>query len=44
VADPADLARVVSAMKQVRAGSVKPVERDGKAVYQFEGFSFLMKK
>jgi glyoxylase-like metal-dependent hydrolase (beta-lactamase superfamily II) len=44
VADPADLARVVSAMKQVRAGSVKRVERDGKAVYQFEGFSFLMKK
>jgi glyoxylase-like metal-dependent hydrolase (beta-lactamase superfamily II) len=44
VADPAELARVVDAMQQVRDGKIKPATRDGKAEYKFEGFSFLMKK
>lgn len=42
VADPADLGRVVTSMQQVRAGKLKPVPRDGKWEYKFEGFSFLM--
>ena len=44
VADPAELARVVDGMQQVRDGKITPVPRDGKAEYKFEGFSFLMKK
>jgi glyoxylase-like metal-dependent hydrolase (beta-lactamase superfamily II) len=42
VADPSYLAKVVSAMQQVRRGEVKPVAKDGKHEYLFEGFSFLM--
>jgi glyoxylase-like metal-dependent hydrolase (beta-lactamase superfamily II) len=44
VGDPADLKRVIAAMQQVRAGNLKPVPRDGKWEYKFEGFSFLMKQ
>lgn len=44
VGDPADLNRVVAAMQDVRAGKRKPVPRDGKFEYKFEGFSFLMKQ
>jgi glyoxylase-like metal-dependent hydrolase (beta-lactamase superfamily II) len=44
VADPAELARVLDGIKQVRAGKVKPVPYDGKWQYKFEGFSFLMAK
>lgn len=43
VADPADLARVVDAIDQVRAGKIKGVARAGKQEYKFQGFSFLMK-
>ena len=43
VADPGYLAKVVSAMEQVRRGEVKPVSNDGKHEYMFEGFSFLMR-
>jgi glyoxylase-like metal-dependent hydrolase (beta-lactamase superfamily II) len=42
VADPSYLAKVVTAMQQVRRGDVKPVAKDGKHEYLFEGFSFLM--
>jgi glyoxylase-like metal-dependent hydrolase (beta-lactamase superfamily II) len=44
VADPAELARVLDGIKQVRAGKVKPAPYDGKWQYKFEGFSFLMDK
>jgi len=43
VADPGNLPKVVTAMQQVRRGEVKPVTKDGKHEYIFEGFSFLMK-
>jgi glyoxylase-like metal-dependent hydrolase (beta-lactamase superfamily II) len=43
VADPAILPKVVSGMQQVRRGEVKPVAKDGKHEYVFEGFSFLMR-
>jgi len=43
VADPGYLPKVVSAMQQVRRGEVKPVAKDGKHEYLFEGFSFLMR-
>ena len=42
VADPSYLPKVVSAMQQVRRGEVKPVVKDGKHEYLFDGFSFLM--
>jgi glyoxylase-like metal-dependent hydrolase (beta-lactamase superfamily II) len=42
VADPSYLPKVVIAMHQVRRGEVKPVAKDGKHEYMFEGFSFLM--
>jgi glyoxylase-like metal-dependent hydrolase (beta-lactamase superfamily II) len=44
VGNPADLTRVIAAMQEVRAGKLKPVPRDGKSEYKFEGFSFLMKQ
>jgi glyoxylase-like metal-dependent hydrolase (beta-lactamase superfamily II) len=44
VGDPADLNRVVVAMQEVREKKHKPVPRDGKSEYKFEGFSFLMKQ
>jgi glyoxylase-like metal-dependent hydrolase (beta-lactamase superfamily II) len=44
VADPADLARVVVAFKQVREGKIKPAKNGGKWEYSFPGFSFLMAK
>ncbi|MHB8215672.1 MAG: MBL fold metallo-hydrolase [Candidatus Sulfotelmatobacter sp.] len=43
VADPGYLPKVVSAMRQVRGGQVKPAAKDGKHEYLFEGFSFLMR-
>ena len=43
VADPSHLPKVVTAIQQVRRGEVKPVLKDGKHEYVFEGFSFLMK-
>lgn len=43
VADPAYLAKVVTAIEQVRKGEVKPVITDGKHEYVFGDFSFLMK-
>ncbi len=44
VADPADLPRVLSAMQQTRSGKIKPVKSDGKSIYEFQGFSFLLSK
>lgn len=44
VAGPSDLARVVEAMEQVRAGQVKPVPHDKRWEYKFPGFSFLMRE
>jgi glyoxylase-like metal-dependent hydrolase (beta-lactamase superfamily II) len=44
VAGPSELARVVEAMKQVRAGQIKPVANGKHWEYKFEGFSFLMKE
>jgi glyoxylase-like metal-dependent hydrolase (beta-lactamase superfamily II) len=43
VGDPSILTKVVSAMQQVRRGRVKPVIKDGKHEYLFDGFSFLMR-
>jgi glyoxylase-like metal-dependent hydrolase (beta-lactamase superfamily II) len=43
VGDPAILPKVVTAMQQVRRGEVKPISRDGKHEYVFDGFSFLMR-
>jgi glyoxylase-like metal-dependent hydrolase (beta-lactamase superfamily II) len=43
VADPENLQKVVTAMQRVRHGEVKPVAKDGKHEYVFDGFSFLMK-
>lgn len=43
VADPADLPRVLAAMRQVRAGKVKLEKSGDKVEYKFQGFSFLMK-
>jgi len=43
VADPGYLSKVVVAIQQVRRGEVKPVAKDGKHEYVFEGFSFLMR-
>jgi glyoxylase-like metal-dependent hydrolase (beta-lactamase superfamily II) len=42
-ADPSYLPKVVTAIQQVRRGEVKPVAKDGKHEYGFEGFSFLMR-
>jgi glyoxylase-like metal-dependent hydrolase (beta-lactamase superfamily II) len=42
VADPGYLPKAVAAMRQVRRGEVKPVAKDAKHEYMFEGFSFLM--
>jgi glyoxylase-like metal-dependent hydrolase (beta-lactamase superfamily II) len=42
VADPSYLPRVVEGMQKVRRGEVKPVAKDGKREYVFDGFSFLM--
>lgn len=42
VADPRYLPQVVTAIQQVRRGEVKPVAKDGKHEYVFDGFSFLM--
>jgi glyoxylase-like metal-dependent hydrolase (beta-lactamase superfamily II) len=43
VADPGYLPKVVLAIQQVRRGEVKPVPKDGKHEYVFEGLSFLMR-
>ncbi len=43
VASPSILPKVVSAMQQVLRGEVKPIAKDGKHEYIFEGFSFLMR-
>jgi glyoxylase-like metal-dependent hydrolase (beta-lactamase superfamily II) len=42
VADPADLAKVVAAFRQVREGKIKPAKNGAKWEYSFTGFSFLM--
>jgi glyoxylase-like metal-dependent hydrolase (beta-lactamase superfamily II) len=42
VAEPGYLPKAVAAIKQVRAGKIQPVVRDGKQEYRFDGFSFLM--
>lgn len=42
VADPSYLPKVVVAIQQARSGEVKPVAKDGKHEYVFDGFSFLM--
>jgi glyoxylase-like metal-dependent hydrolase (beta-lactamase superfamily II) len=44
VADPKMLARVLAALREVRAGKVTPVARRGYAIYEFDGFSFRMAK
>jgi glyoxylase-like metal-dependent hydrolase (beta-lactamase superfamily II) len=44
VGGPAELARTVEAMQQVRAGRVKPVARGKRWEYKFPGFSFLMRE
>jgi glyoxylase-like metal-dependent hydrolase (beta-lactamase superfamily II) len=44
VADPAELARVLSGMQQVRDRKIQPASHDGKVEYKFQGFSFLMKE
>jgi glyoxylase-like metal-dependent hydrolase (beta-lactamase superfamily II) len=43
VASPADLGRVLTAFRQVRAGKVKSSPHGNKKEYKFEGFSFLMR-
>lgn len=43
IADPSYLPKVVTAIQQVRRGEVKPIAKDGKHEYMFEGFSFLMR-
>jgi glyoxylase-like metal-dependent hydrolase (beta-lactamase superfamily II) len=43
VAAPADLLRVLAAMRQARSGKIKPVKAGNKWEYKFQGFSFLMK-
>jgi len=43
VADPGYLPKVVTAIQQVQHGEVRPVAKDGKHEYLFEGFSFLMR-
>jgi glyoxylase-like metal-dependent hydrolase (beta-lactamase superfamily II) len=42
-ADPSYLPKVVTAIQQVRRGEVKPVAKDGKHEFLFDGFSFLMR-
>ena len=44
VANPADLPRVLAAMKQVRNGKIKPAKDGQRSEYKFEGFSFLMRQ
>jgi len=44
VANPADLPRVLAAMKQVRSGKIKPAKEGPRSEYKFEGFSFLMRQ
>ena len=44
VGDPAVLPRVLAAMKEVRAGKIKPVKKGSHWEYKFDGFSFLMEK
>jgi hypothetical protein len=44
VANPADLPRVLAAMRQVRSGKIKPVSAGKEWEYKFSGFSFRMKK
>jgi glyoxylase-like metal-dependent hydrolase (beta-lactamase superfamily II) len=44
VAAPADLPRVLAAMRQVRSGKIKPVKNGEKWEYKFQGFSFRMKQ
>jgi glyoxylase-like metal-dependent hydrolase (beta-lactamase superfamily II) len=44
VGDPAVLPRVLAAMKELRAGKIKPVKNGARWEYKFQGFSFLMKQ
>ena len=42
VAPPGDLVRAAAAIRQVTRGQAKPVFKDGKREYVFDGFSFLL--
>jgi len=42
VADPADLPRVLAAIKQARSRKMKPVKAEHWSEYKFDGFSFLL--
>ena len=44
VADPADLPRVLTAIKQARSGKIKPAKGEHWVEYKFQGFSFLLQK
>ena len=44
MADPADLPRVLAAIKQARSGKIKPIKAEHWSEYKFEGFSFLLSK
>jgi glyoxylase-like metal-dependent hydrolase (beta-lactamase superfamily II) len=44
VADPADLPRVLAAIKQARSGKIKPVKGEHWMEYKFQDFSFLLQK
>jgi glyoxylase-like metal-dependent hydrolase (beta-lactamase superfamily II) len=44
VADPADLPRVLAAIKQARSGKMKPIKGEHWSEYKFDGFSFLLSK
>jgi glyoxylase-like metal-dependent hydrolase (beta-lactamase superfamily II) len=44
VSHPADLSCVLTAMRQVRSGKVKPVQYGAQWEYKFQRFSFRMKK
>jgi len=44
VADPADLPRVLAAIRQARSGQMKPVKAEHWSEYKFQGFSFLLSK
>jgi glyoxylase-like metal-dependent hydrolase (beta-lactamase superfamily II) len=44
VAEPSYLPRALDAIQQVRHGQARPVSRDEKQEYMFEGFSFLISR
>ncbi|HEV3040662.1 MAG TPA: MBL fold metallo-hydrolase [Candidatus Angelobacter sp.] len=44
VADPHYLAKVLTAMREVRSGKIGSSPKNGKREYMFDGFSFLMRQ